>query len=243
MLKKFSLFFVLLFASSLSYAPVIAESPKELTYLAIGDSLTAGLGSSEENYLRIHGFVPQFTKFLREENNVKVENYGIPGLTSSGLLAFLSGDEAVRNRLKTADIITVSIGGNDLLQALDADFEEQSLDLRLEILNRTYKELFNMLQEINPNATLILLGLYNPYPEDHKFHELAEEYAPQFNTMVKDYAEDTKSRKGKTLVVDPFEAFLGKAQEWTHIKKDDIHPNDKGYTEIVRLMKNAYKNP
>jgi lysophospholipase L1-like esterase len=241
MLRKWSLVVVLLISSIPAYPPVIAESPKEITYIAIGDSLTAGLGSSEENHLRIHGFVPQFTKFLRAENKVTVENYGIPGLSSTGLLALLGADEALQNRLKTSDVISVSIGGNDFLQTIravpDGEEDEQALQIKMEILKRTYEEIYSTLRRLNSDAVLILMGVYNPYPAGHELHKLGEEYAPMFNSMLNKYAAEDG-----TLIVDLFEAFTGRALEFTHIDKNDIHPNDKGYGEIVRMMKEVYLN-
>lgn len=240
MLKKWSMVVLLLVSSFLIYPPVTAESPGEITYIAIGDSLTAGLGSSEENYLRIHGFVPQFTKYLREDNNVTVENYGIPGLSSTGLLALLTADEALQNRLKTAGVISVSIGGNDFLQTIRSVPEgedESALNLRMEVLKRTYQETYKLLRELNPDATIMLIGLYTPYPEGHELTDLGAKYAPLFNGFIEEYSDESN-----TLVIDPYDAFEGKSLEWTHIAKDDIHPNDKGYTEIVKLMKTAFEN-
>ncbi|TYS65714.1 hypothetical protein FZC76_17655 [Sutcliffiella horikoshii] len=239
LLKKWVFVVILVVSSFVIYPPATAESPGDITYIAIGDSLTAGLGSSEENYLRIHGFVPQFTKYLRGENNVSVENYGIPGLSSTGLLALLTADEALQNRLKTAGIISVSIGGNDFLQTIRSvpeDEDEAALNVRLEILKRTYQETYKLLRQLNPDATIILLGLYNPYPESHEWTDLGAKYAPLFNGFIEEYGDEPK-----TLVIDPYEAFKGKALEWTHIAEDDIHPNDKGYSEIVNLIKIAYE--
>lgn len=235
--RKLLLTAFLILGSFFMYPPATAESPKQLTYIALGDSLTAGLGSSEENYLRIHGFVPQFTKYLRKDNTVKVENYGIPGLTSTGLIALLSGDEGLRNRLKTADIISISIGGNNFLQTVRSqpDPEEEQLDLNMQILETSLKETYGMVRELNPTATILLIGLYNPYPSGHPLHQLGKEYAPKFNAAVKKLASES------TLFIDPYQEFVNKEVELTHIEKDDIHPNDQGYLEIVALMKKAYE--
>ena len=168
-----------------------------------------------------------------------MENYGIPGLSSTGLLALLNADEALQNRLKTAGVISVSIGGNDFLQTIRSVPEgedETALNLRIEILKRTYQETYKLLRELNPDATIILLGLYNPYPEGHELTDLGAKYAPLFNGFIEEYGDESK-----TLVIDPYDTFEGKALEWTHIEKEDIHPNDRGYLEIVRLMKAAYE--
>ncbi|WP_223700680.1 GDSL-type esterase/lipase family protein [Sutcliffiella deserti] len=237
MQKMIRIAVLVLFVSLISYPPVTAESPKHITYIALGDSLTAGLGSSEENYLRLHGFVPQFTKYLRLTSTVKVENYGIPGLTSTGLFALLQADEALRNRLKTANIISVSIGGNDFLQTIRANstVEEEELNLSMRILKNTIGELYDTLRHLNPEAKIFLIGLYNPYPSGHELHQHGSEYAPKYNEILEELASSS------TLVVSPYEAFIGKEDKLTHILEEDIHPNDLGYTEIVTLMKDAYE--
>lgn len=237
MARNFLLTGFLIFGSFFMYPPAIAESPKQLIYIALGDSLTAGLGSSEENYLRIHGFVPQFTKHLRKDNTVKVENYGIPGLTSTGLLALLSGDEGLRNRLKTADIVSVSIGGNNFLQTVRSQPNQADgqLEINMQILETSMVEIHKLLRQINPRATIMLIGLYNPYPSGHPLHGLGEEYAPRFNAI------GVKLDSESTLFIDPYQIFVNKEEELTHINKDDIHPNDQGYGEITALMIKAYK--
>ncbi|WP_078381422.1 GDSL-type esterase/lipase family protein [Sutcliffiella halmapala] len=236
MRRKILLAAFLLFASFSSYPPVTAESPKQLTYLALGDSLTVGLGSSEEGYLRIHGFVPQFTNYLRTKHTVHVENYGIPGLTATGLVALLQGDEALRNRLKTANIITVSIGGNDFLQTVRSlsHSDDEALQLRMQILWTSLEQISSTLQQVNSEATIMFIGLYNPYPTQHELHKIGAKYAPLYNELIEEVTPES------TIVINPYESFVNREKELTHIINDNIHPNDSGYKEIVALMKKAY---
>jgi len=59
---------------------------------------------------------------------VKVTNLGVPGLTSPGLTAQLTGDPATRGSVAGSDIVLVTIGANDLAPALTA-WQRSACDL------------------------------------------------------------------------------------------------------------------
>ncbi|WCK52518.1 GDSL-type esterase/lipase family protein [Aneurinibacillus sp. Ricciae_BoGa-3] len=82
-------------------------------YMAIGDSITAGAGA-----FYIYGYAHQYRNFLQKDLKTRVifHNFGKSGWTSQELLQALRNDPAFFKAIQTADIITCSIGGNDLLQ-------------------------------------------------------------------------------------------------------------------------------
>lgn len=88
-------------------ASAAEESTKKVNYVAIGDSITFGYGLPDVST----GFVPQVGQAL----NAVTTNLAINGLTSEGLLEELRKEE-MKNVLSQADIISVSIGSNDLLR-------------------------------------------------------------------------------------------------------------------------------
>jgi lysophospholipase L1-like esterase len=214
-----------------------AVSEKRWNYIAVGDSLTAGLGASEKNYLRLGAFVPTFVRHLREQRAVYVENHGIPGLTSSALLVNMRYSRGLQEKIKTSDIITISIGGNDLLQFLrtkDVTVDEAYAELK-EIENRV-NEINSFLRSLNNEAQFIYIGLYNPYPPDHQLHQLGKLVIPKFNEMLNSLTAE------KTKVVNPYPPFVGNEKKYTHIEKNDIHPNDSGYKQISELLIKVYTN-
>ena len=89
----------------------------DITVLALGDSLTRGTGDETGQ-----GYVGIVTEQLKEElvpRGVTVYNLGINGQDSSQLLQQL-GQKNIIRQVKEADIILMTIGGNDLFQGGDA---------------------------------------------------------------------------------------------------------------------------
>ena len=81
------------------------------SYLALGDSVTSGYGLAEGERA--------FPDLVAQELGVDYVNAGQPGLTSAELLAQVQ-DPEMADALSDADIITITIGGNDLMNALYA---------------------------------------------------------------------------------------------------------------------------
>ena len=112
--KRFGLLllaFLLLLPSALT---VRGAGPKArpLVYTALGDSISTGyrLTNPADSYVNLFGGYLHTTPV----------NLGQNGLDSAGLLKKLTGDSKVIAQVKKSDIITVSIGGNDLLTALSS---------------------------------------------------------------------------------------------------------------------------
>ncbi len=84
-------------------------------YTAIGDSLTTGFGALPGN-----GFVPVYRRMAeaRLRTPIRLTNLGINGLTTDGLEQRLKADYNFRLAVSDADLITISIGGNDLIKAV-----------------------------------------------------------------------------------------------------------------------------
>ena len=83
--------------------------------MALGDSIPAGTGDSGGR-----SFVYDYARYIQQDTGVRVavHNLGTNGLTSRGLVAHLQHDEAVRELVKKADVVTISVGLNDLVAPL-----------------------------------------------------------------------------------------------------------------------------
>ena len=86
---------------------VYANDTAAVKYVALGDSITSGYGVNESQ---------AFPSLIAEKQNYTVVNHGQAGLTSEGLLASLE-DSDVAKDIAIADIISITIGGNDLMNA------------------------------------------------------------------------------------------------------------------------------
>lgn len=87
----------------------MAQSGEEICYVALGDSVSSGYGLEEE--------AQRFTQQVAGENGFELTSLAQNGETSQTLLERLQ-DPDVLQAVAQADVMTVTIGGNDLMQAL-----------------------------------------------------------------------------------------------------------------------------
>lgn len=230
---------ILLLSETIYSKQTEANQKEPLTYLAFGDSLTAGLGSSEINYLRLNAFVPRLTTHLRQEHQVYVENHGIPGLTSEQLLLYLTEGPGVEQKLKESDVITVTIGGNDLLQLLRSDnLTKDQIESTIQQFGQQVEQMINEIRDSNEKVPIHVMGLYTPYDQDHPLHltgQLAiSSYNQELNERLSSYEH--------VHLVSVYDSFLNKGSQLTHIEQNDIHPNDQGYEVIFKAFKESLSN-
>lgn len=86
-----------------------AEEAQKGTYVALGDSITTGYGLADGE--------KSFVDYFAEVEGLEATVAAAEGATSADLLASLSDTELLAV-VAQADVITVTIGGNDLLGAL-----------------------------------------------------------------------------------------------------------------------------
>jgi lysophospholipase L1-like esterase len=131
-----------------------------LRAVVLGDSVARGAG--DERGLGIAGSLDQQFQTLGMRATT-VANLGINGARTVNVQKLLE-KMAVQSAIRTADLIVLSIGGNDLYG-----------DPRARLLSRVVPGLLQQrtaanverivrkVRELNPAARIYLLGLYNPY--------------------------------------------------------------------------------
>lgn len=124
----------------LAFSPLSVQAEGKNTntinYVALGDSLAAGvLSDGTLGY----GYVEMIKSDLKNNGyEVNVHNKGVPGATSGDVLARLSGID----ELADADIITISAGANDILAGL-----KPILDSGVNLSDLTLEKLAELQQE------------------------------------------------------------------------------------------------
>ncbi|NQX46973.1 lysophospholipase [Paenibacillus tritici] len=206
-------------------------------YTAIGDSLTTGFGA-----LPGSGFVPVYRRMAegRLRSPVVSTNLGINGLTTEGLKQRLKTSAVYRGAVKNAQIITVSIGGNDLIKAARAAAPRPGefqaiLQKALRDCKRNFSEIMGILSQLKAGtrSTYIIriVGLYNPYPQV----EVATEWVRQFNRYAAGYSSNI------IRFASVYHEFAGNERGLLFL--DHIHPNGRGYRVIaVKLDALGYGN-
>jgi len=135
-------------------------------------------------------------------------------------------------------LLTLTAGGNDLLDALAAG---RGLDQAVRRIERRYTDLVEIIREELPRATLILTTVYDPtdgtgrLPALDRGDRLPLEYLDRFNACVVETA-DSMPRTG---LADVHGHFLGHGlsaappDRW-YWGPNPIEPNARGASEIRR---------
>jgi len=115
---------------AMALAPARAEMPaKPVKIVALGDSLTAGLGLPESE-----GFVPRLQAALAAKGiAVDVVNAGVSGDTSSDAMARL--DWSVPD---DTDAVILEVGANDMLRGIKPQFTRTAIDTILQRLRERH---------------------------------------------------------------------------------------------------------
>jgi acyl-CoA thioesterase I len=138
---------------------VPAQTPVKI--VALGDSLTAGLGLREAE-----GFVPRLQALLTAQGVVEVENAGVSGDTASGGLARL--DWSVP---QGTDGVILELGANDMLRGIDPKVTYAALDSILRRLSERHIAVLVCGMRAAPNLGTDYVQAY-----DRIYPELAAKY-------------------------------------------------------------------
>lgn len=150
-------------------APVHRERvvKKHIKLVAIGDSLTYGQGDEDKN----GGYVGIIKKKIEKQyhTNVTTVNYGVSGDRSDQILARFNNQKQIRTDIKHADVITMTVGGNDLMQTLQKeimDSKEDEITAAVNKAGQTYQQklirLLTAIRRENPHAPIFVVSIYNP---------------------------------------------------------------------------------
>ncbi|WP_208559958.1 SGNH/GDSL hydrolase family protein [Marinilactibacillus kalidii] len=230
----------------------------DVDLVAIGDSLTEGVGDSTHR----GGYVPMVADLLKENTHVKsveTANYGHAGDTSKQLLTLLKENEDAQTDLKEATIITITIGGNDIVKnfgkvGLNGSVED--FEPTIQAYEKNLNQIFELLNQYNDQATMYIYGLYNPY--HYYFSEFQELQAvfDLWNQRTLQFAEDRPNVRFVEIdsrfnpseapqeIESPEESAdsLDEIQDKNHpylYKEDLFHPNDSGYQIMAQALRDA----
>ncbi len=240
---------------------------KIVNYVALGDSIAKGYGLQDVEKDSYVGRVA--TVLEKRYGAVELTNLAENGLRSEQLLDILINEnhEMHRNymeKIQEADIITLSIGSNDLLRyvSMDMDFEkfrERGDEIFTEACCRFQEniaQIIEVLQKEAPQAQIFANNVYNPcndvsfeftetFGED--LDEYAERYINKLNTgfqqeqLQEVFANaNVGKEKGQCIVIDVKEAFDKSDTKLINMAfrwgDVDPHPNVEGHKRISELI-------
>lgn len=263
-------------------AAMAAEKPVTYRMVSLGDSLTVGYEPGMDSQWKPYGFVDRLYEQGLYHGRIEVHNLGINGLKTGGLKNYVqaiadgnpitseamqpglkdprgslygAGVPAAKSLLQSANIITVTIGGNDLFSLIETagSMKDEELTLRVQELFKAYTDnvgtTVKLLHSLNPEAVIVLSDQYQPVPEmaDKAAYPKLMETASQLTKLIDGLAESFNDNGVTVKVAHVAKEFIGKELAMTHIAKRDIHPNQDGYEVMARVFAEAiwgtYKLP
>lgn len=208
------------------YFIYILASPNDISYLALGDSFALG----ENPYGEVaYGYSDYLSNYFASNHHLKLytkkfasRDARIKDVKQDILLnrkVYVNGKSVgLKSGLRDADIITLSIGANDLISEINMISEVMLERKTVEIIETIEKNLDDLVKEmLKYNKNIILIGYYNFYPTK-------ENYQLLFLKLDKAYKKVCK--QNKITYISLYDNF--------HYEKYlpnpfNIHPSIEGY--------------
>jgi lysophospholipase L1-like esterase len=155
---------LLLVATVLLSIPVTAFAKPEkkvIDYVVLGDSLAAGWTPYGERDSGYGEYLAE--RFEQSQYTVNLDNYGVPGFTSTQLKNQITKNESIQDAIRNAEIITIDIGANDALQALKTG-EPLMVGQALVTVKNNLSFILAIIDSLNPTVDVYVMGYYNPFP-------------------------------------------------------------------------------
>ena len=249
------------------------EITKEHRIVTLGDSITVGFEPGMEDFKTSpYGYVERLEEQALLHGRTKVSNYGIAGLKTSGLLQFTDAiakgekksSEAIQEALPDprvgdftdqikqtqtevteADVIAITIGGNDVSELLvtGESLTDAQLSERVKELLSRYSEQVtssvSYLHALNEDALFVIADQYQPLPKvgNEALYNKLMGAAALFTDTVDTVAAQLNEQGVRIKVAHVAKEFVGGEGTMTHmIRHRDFHPNQYGYEAIAEVF-------
>lgn len=220
----------------------LAQEAKHFNYVAVGDSLTEGVGDTTNQ----GGFVPLLSQAMTDTYNYQVtySNYGISGNTSQQILSRMTKQEAIQKSLAKADMMTLTVGGNDVMAVIRKHLTQLSVSTFKKpatAYQKRLRQIIELARSENEDLPIYVLGIYNPFylnfPEMTEMQEIIDNWNESTESVTDEYDDvyfvpiNDQLYKG----IDGEEGIVSTSGDQTTVINDALfsgdhfHPNNIGY--------------
>ncbi|MBN2793946.1 MAG: tandem-95 repeat protein [Clostridia bacterium] len=190
---------------------VMVTVDDNMIYVALGDSIPYGIlgtGIVASNYTQ------QFADNLNLTSGSTYINRSVSGHNAKDLYNLLDdvynseyeyADQDVVEWVKKAEVITICIGANDIMDAASRSssgaLEKYNIDWGKADYGRAQFELYwpqiiDHIEYLNPDVTIVAMNIYNPYRSSDSYYQLVDKYFYSENSNaygLNDIIENTKT--------------------------------------------------
>ncbi|SER89493.1 Lysophospholipase L1 [Gracilibacillus ureilyticus] len=208
---------------------------KDTHIVAIGDSLTQGVGDETES----GGYVGVLEEhFDNEDVKVTIDNFGKRGNRTDQLLKRLENEEIVSS-IQDADIVLITIGANDIMKILKDNFMDLTEEPFIEERG-PYKEridqILSRILEIQPETDIYLLGFYNPFEKYFSDIEALDNILTRWNNE----SQNVAGTYDQVTFIPMQDIYENRSENM--YAEDNFHPNRRGYEEMAKRVWSYLQN-
>ncbi|MEK5040546.1 S-layer homology domain-containing protein [Sporosarcina sp. FSL K6-3457] len=219
-----------------------------IDYLALGDSLAAGIDPNGELG---NGYPDYLAESIKAQGVLSSYNKGFsyPGYTTTNVLEDLKANVTkdvygdgypektaqLHSSIASAEIITLSVGANDALASLNINpdtgaitADPLQLVATIQKIGANTKEILSHIQQLNPDAKVYVMGYYNPFPH------AAPDIQPTLTQLLRSLnGAIQKGMEGTDAIFVPTADII--AQDYAaHLPNPkNIHLSEVGYQKVA----------
>jgi lysophospholipase L1-like esterase len=243
------------------FAAPTAQAAPTVLYTALGDSIGFGLFAPIGD-----GYVPTYDRLVEADSgaNVNTINLCVPGWTSSDLMNAIRGNLIFRLSVATSTIVTVNIGGNDLLGARRAykgrtcggADNQNCLRAGVAVFSANFNAILAEVRSLRGARRTIIrtMDVYNPFVNEDRAQntwpndqgndfQVFKPYLDVINSQIAatatgrniPYARVYLAFNGPNGDIDPSDRGL--------LDFDGLHPNGRGHRLIANLLRGLGYSP
>jgi len=275
MKKIIALLISVLFILTATYFVIAAaDGGYDGLYVVFGDSIAAGYGldGSETGSAESMNYVAgrdsdAYAGIVSRALNYDLSNFAVSGDTTADMLAVLK-KSGVLEAVAKADLVTVSIGGNDLIGMTSTILPRAAMYEALGdylSISRTDSSIEQMYATLESNLTAImqtLVGankgkgkiylqtLYNPFKYNKSYTIDFGSYTYNVGNLINYYIDrineiyrNVQANVGGFELVDTATALNADGRCFYEISTPDFHPTAFGHQMIADTILAAYEKP
>lgn len=220
----------------------LAQEATPFNYVAIGDSLTEGVGDTTNQ----GGFVPLLAQSLTDTYDYQVtdSNYGVSGNTSKQILQRMQEKTDIQKSLAKADMMTLTVGGNDVMAVIRKNLTSLSVSSftkPAKSYQKRLRQIIELARADNEDLPIYILGIYNPFylnfPDMTEMQEIVDNWNDATENVTEEYDNvyfvpiNDELYKG----INGEEGIVSTSGDQTTVINDALfsgdhfHPNNIGY--------------
>jgi lysophospholipase L1-like esterase len=201
-------------------------------YVSLGDSLAEGqTPHAGSDYYRVHKSYTDYIANKLDKEGIlgSYNNFGVSGYTTSDVYNDVIKDiYNPDSKIKSAEIITLDAGANDLLGYLKTN-NIPAISVEAPKVIERIGSIIAAIKAVNPTAKIYVMGYYNALPAYPQVLPLIEQFNTGLENGINGYNYLNTLSSNTYVPVTYVDTMSAVSVDYL---PGDIHPNYKGYKNI-----------